>query len=391
MTIRAVVVGASVAGLRAAEAIRETGHDGPLTILGEEPHPPYSRPPLSKELLAGKIAPGDCSFTHAIDAEWRLGSGARALDRARRTLRLDDGDEVPYDRLVIATGRRARPWPGPGRDLEGVVTLRSLDDALRLRASLENASRIVIIGGGFIGCEAAATLRQFGHQATIVEIQRVPMSVLGSELGQRCLAMHLAHGIDMRLGVGVRSLLGSGSVEAVVLDDGTVLAADLVLVGLGAIPNVEWLQGSGLDTPGSLVCDSHCMLEERIACAGDVARWPTSLLGGQLVTVEHWTHAAEQGRIAGRNVMVDPGERLAYDPVPSFWSDQYGVKIQAIGLPAYADSVKIVESSGDWDKIVARYELGGSLIGVCGFNRPGKVARARAELGARITQAPQVG
>src|SRR3954462_3896480 len=230
-----VIVGASLAGLRAAQAARTGGFDGDLLGVGEEVHRPYTRPPLSKELLAGEheaervLLPSD-----TFDAQWRLGVPATRLDRARRRVVLAHGDELAYDRLILATGSRARRWPGPGGELEGVHVLRNLDDALALRAALERRPRVVVVGAGFIGCEVAQTARKQGLDVTLIDIAPTPMLPLGPELGEWCAALHRDHGVDLRLGTGVAALHGDARVEAVELTDGSHVAADLVVAGLGA-------------------------------------------------------------------------------------------------------------------------------------------------------------
>src|SRR4051794_30325236 len=254
---RVVIVGASLAGLRAAQAARTGGFDGELVVVGEEVHRPYTRPPLSKELLAGEheadrvVLPSD-----TFDAQWRLGVPATRLDRARRRVVLADGDELPYDRLILATGSRARRWPGRGGELEGVHVLRSLDDAIELRAALERRPRVAVVGAGFIGCEVAQTARRQGLEVTLIDVAPTPMLPLGPQLGEWCAALHRAHGVDVRLRTGVTALHGAGRVEAVELSDGTRVGADLVLVGMGAQPNTEWLAGSGLQVSRGLQCDA---------------------------------------------------------------------------------------------------------------------------------------
>src|SRR4051794_3152723 len=227
-------------------------------MVGDEPHLPYTRPPLSKDVLAGEH---EVESVHlpcdAFDAQWRLGVSAKSLDRARRRVALSDGDEIPYDRLILATGSRARRWAGAGRDLEGVHVLRNLDDGIALRAALERRPRVAIVGAGFIGCEVAQTARKQGLDVTLIDIAPTPMLPLGPELGEWCAALHRDHGVDVRLRTGVAALHGTGRIEAVELTDGTRVDADLVVVGMGAQPNTEWLADSGLPlTRGGLDCDA---------------------------------------------------------------------------------------------------------------------------------------
>ena len=364
---RLVVVGASLAGLRAAQAARAAGFDGELVVVGDEEHLPYTRPPLSKELLAGAHTPDDCAFPARFEAEWRLGVAATGLDRARRVVLLADGDEVPYDRVIVATGCRARQWPGA----EGVHTLRSLDDALALKAALAQRPRVAIVGGGFIGCEVAATARKQGLDVTVVDIAPYPMVPLGPELGARCADMHRAHGVDLRLGVGVQAL----SATRIELTDGTRIEADLVVAALGAVPNSEWLGAAG-----GVACDATLTTLEDpdVLGAGDVISWPHPLAGGEQVRVEHWTTAAEHGQLAGRNALLPAAERAVHELPPYFWSDQYDVKIQAVGFPARAEQLEILESEGE--RFVAAGARDGRLVGVVAFNAAKRLGWYRRQL-----------
>ena len=354
---RVVIVGASLAGLRAAQGARAGGFDGDLVVVGEEPHLPYTRPPLSKEVLAGEheaervLLPSD-----TFDAQWRLGVPATRLDRARRRVVLADGDEVPYDRLILATGSRARRWPGAGAELEGVHVLRSLDDGIALRAALERRPRVVVVGAGFIGCEVAQTARKQGLDVTLIDIAPTPMLPLGPQLGEWCADLHRDHGVDLRLGTGVAALHGDGRVEAVELTDGARVAADLVVVGMGALPNTEWLAGSGLQLNPGLECDATLTAvgDPDILGAGDIVSWPHPLADGDAIRIEHWTVAAEQGQQAGRNVLLSPQERKPYDQPPYFWSDQYDVKIQSLGLPARAARLELLEATDDGSRLRLR-------------------------------------
>jgi NADPH-dependent 2,4-dienoyl-CoA reductase/sulfur reductase-like enzyme len=250
---RLLVVGASLAGLRAAQGAPRAGWDGELTVVGEEVQMPYSRPPLSKEFLTDPLRPeGERLADELPEATWVLGETATGIDRVARCVALGSGQTVTYDRLVIATGCRARPWAGPGDDLDGLHTLRRAEDALALRAALAAGSRLAIIGAGFIGCEVAASARRLGLDVTLFDTAPQPMPVLGPLLGQRCAAIHRAHGVDLRLGVQVAALVGAaGRVNSVKLADGRSVDADLVLIALGAVPQTDWLSDSGLSlSPG---------------------------------------------------------------------------------------------------------------------------------------------
>jgi 3-phenylpropionate/trans-cinnamate dioxygenase ferredoxin reductase component len=361
---RLVVVGASLAGLRAAQSARAAGFDGELVVIGAEPHMPYTRPPLSKELLGG--ATDDCAFPAAVDAEWRLGVAATGL-RDKHVL-LANGDAVVYDRLIVATGCRARPWPA-----HGVHTLRDLDDALRLRTALARARSVAIVGAGFVGCEVAATARKRGLDVTLVDIAPQPMVPLGAELGERCADLHREHGVDLRLGTSVANV-GATAVE---LADGSRVEADVVIAALGAIPNTGWLKGLTLDR--GLACDPTLtsLSDPDVLGAGDAISWPHPL-AGERVRVEHWTVAAEHGQLAGRNALLEPHERRAHDIPPYFWSDQYDVKIQAVGFPALAERLKILEADGN--RLVAAGQRDGRLIGVVAFNAAKRLGWYRRQL-----------
>jgi NADPH-dependent 2,4-dienoyl-CoA reductase/sulfur reductase-like enzyme len=368
---RLVIAGASLAGLRAAQAARKDGFDGQLVMLGEEAHRPYTRPPLSKELLAGDQAVEQVQLpADALDVEWRLGVTATALDRPRRRVVLADGDEVAYDRLIVATGSRPRRWRGPGAELEGVHVLRNLDDALALRAAFDAQPRVAIVGAGFIGCEVAQTARKLGLDVTLIDIAATPMLPLGPELGRWCAELHRAHGVDLRLGTGVAALVGDGRVEAVELADGARVPADVVVVGLGAAPNTDWLAGSGLQLDPGLVCDATLTAagDPDVLGAGDIVTWPHPLADGQAIRIEHWTVAVEQGQLAGRNVLVSAADRRPYDAAPYFWSDQYDVKIQSLGMPGRVHRLELLERSPDGRRLVYGGERDGRLVAVIAIN-----------------------
>jgi 3-phenylpropionate/trans-cinnamate dioxygenase ferredoxin reductase subunit len=380
---RLVIVGASLAGLRAAQAARAAGYAGELIVVGDESHRPYTRPPLSKDLLKGEQSAEECALAHRpLEVQWRLGVAATGLDRARRRVILADGAEIPYERLIVTTGARARPWHGAGAALPGVHTLRGLDDAQALRAALRPGARLVIVGAGFIGCEVAASARAVGVEVVVVDIAAHPMLPLGPELGARCARLHAEHGVQLRCGVGIEALLGSDRVHAVALTDGTELPADLVLLALGAVPNVEWLIGSGIELSPAVMCDATLTTtrDPDVLAAGDLAMWPHPLAGGEPVRVEHWTVAAEHGQLAGRNALREPAERTAHIAPPYFWSDQYETKVQAVGFPGRAEGLEILESSPDGDRVVAVGARDGQLVAVVAFNAAKRVAWYRRQL-----------
>jgi NADPH-dependent 2,4-dienoyl-CoA reductase/sulfur reductase-like enzyme len=381
---RLVIVGASLAGLRAAQAARKAGFDGELVMVGEERHLPYTRPPLSKELLAGEQDTERVHFPcDTLEAEWRLGVPAASLDRGRRRVVLADGDEVSYDRLIVATGSRPRRWPGAGGELDGVHVLRNLEDALALRAAFAGRPRVAIVGAGFIGCEVAQTARKAGLEVTLIDVAATPMLPLGPELGEWCAELHRENGVDLRLATGVTALLGgSDHVEGIELADGERVGADVVVIGLGAVPNTEWLASSGLRADPGLACDATLTAADDpdILGAGDIVAWPHPLADGDVVRIEHWTVAAEQGQLAGRNALAPADERKPYDTPPYFWSDQYDKKIQSIGFPGRADRLEQLESTPDRSRVVYAGERDGRVVGVIAINAARRLGAYRMAL-----------
>lgn len=369
---RIVVVGAGLAGLRAGQEVRDRGFDGELTLVGDEPHLPYNRPPLSKQVLAGLMEPEECGFPLGdLDATWVLERPAVGLHTDRRTVLLGGGDELPYDGLVIATGRRAREWPALP-PLSGFHLLRGLDDAVALRDAVASGPRVVIIGAGFIGCEVAATLRARGlDEVSLVDVAPHPMPGLGPEFGRRAARLHAEHGVALHLSAEVERFEGTERVEAVHLADGTRIAADLVLISLGSLPNTEWLQDSDVTLhEGDVLCDAACFAvgHRDVVAAGDVATWPHPRMGTGPIRVEHWTNATDMARRAARN-LLDPDGAEAYAPVPTFWSDQYDAKIKAVGLWARSEQVTVVEEDRESGVLVAEGHCADGMIGALVVNR----------------------
>ena len=385
-----VVVGASLAGLRATETLRREGFDGRIVLVGAEPHLPYDRPPLSKQLLAGEWEPQDLALRRTpydeLDVELRLGARATALDAAGRLLTLEGDESLPFDGALLATGAAPRTLPGTP-DLDGIFVLRTVDDALDLRARLDGRPRVVVIGAGFIGSEVAATCRTRGLEVTVLEALPAPLvRGLGPVLGAVCGELHRDHGVDLRLGVGVAAIEGDGKVERVRLDDGSTVEADIVVVGVGVAPVTDWLDGSGLILDNGIVCDETLLAAPGIVAAGDVARWPNPMFDGEVMRLEHWTNAAEQGVAAARRLLVAEGDAAdAYAPVPFVWSDQYDRKIQTVGHFRGDDEMEVVYGSLDERRFVAVFGRDGRLVGALGFSMPAKVMQYRKMIEERAS------
>jgi NADPH-dependent 2,4-dienoyl-CoA reductase/sulfur reductase-like enzyme len=382
------VVGTSLAGLRAIETLRREGFDGTIVAVGAEPHLPYDRPPLSKELLAGTVEPDDILLRKQgvddLDVDWRLGTPATALDVAGRTLTLADGSHVAFDGVVLATGSTPRRLPGQP-DLDGVVMLRTLDDALALRARLGGSPRVVVIGAGFIGAEVAATCRGRGLDVTVLEALPQPMvRGLGPELGQVIADMHRDHGVDLRTGVQVDAIEGDERVERVHLGDGSAVEADVVVVGVGVAPATDWLASSGLELANGVVCDETCLAAPGVVAAGDIARWPNPLFDGEPMRLEHWTNATEQGVHSARRLLAGDGGE-AFAPVPFVWSDQYDRKIQTVGVVSGDCDLHTAHGSYAERQFVSIFGRNGRIVGALGFNRPRQVMQYRRLIAERAS------
>ena len=437
------IVGGSLAGLRAAETLRSDGFSGTIHFIGEETRLPYDRPPLSKEVLGDKMEVANAGLIsqEAFDAlhlELHLGKRAVGLDAERKAVLLAGGgeaggseaskaagkaaeagdvaasegatasEEITADGIVIATGSRPRKMPGT-EGIGGVYTLRTLEDCLALKAEFATGPKVAVIGAGFIGAEVAATARGLGLDVTVIEMLATPLArVLGDTLGQVMADLHRDNGVDLRLGVGVEEVVAGdgGRVSSVELSDGTSIAADVVVVGIGVIPNTEWLEGSGLEIDNGVVCDETLLAAPGITSAGDVARWPNRRFG-ETMRVEHWDNAIEQGIAAARRLLAggwgqsgggeagsevagssksgssseagseEAGEAVPFTPVPWFWSDQYDRKIQLAGRSSPDGKVEIVTGSLEERRFAAIYERDGKLVGVLGMNRPRHVMQYR--------------
>ncbi len=393
---RLVVIGASLAGLRAAEAARAEGFAGEIVIIGDEKELPYDRPPLSKQCLVdGAPIPylrEERTYTESLKATFMLGQPASALNAAEKTVIVGDRP-MRYDALVIATGASPRYLPALP-EAAGIVTLRNFDDVARLRQAVESGSHITIIGAGIIGAEIASAARGRDCQVTIVEATEHPLErALGRSMGSLLSEMHHRNGTDLRCGVTlseVRTL--SDQVTGIVLSDGSEVATDLLLVSIGVVPNTFWLQESGieLEPDGSIACDEHLQTSlENVYAAGDVVSWPNALTGrsGRLET---WTSANEQGAVAGANAVGGEGDRQPYATVPYFWSDWYGNRIQFAGTAA--DAVpEVVHGSVEEDKFVVLYRSGDAVTGVLAVNEPSKIMKDRRKIRNGATWQEMVG
>lgn len=379
------MVGASLAGLSAARSLRKQGYDGRLVVIGDELHRPYDRPPLSKEFLAGTLGEADLALEaqdEDLGAQWLLGTRATGLDCADRAVRLADGREVRVDGLVIATGAAARRLPGSD-GLAGVHVLRTLDDARALRDELARGGRLVVIGGGFIGAEVASTAYALGLDVTVVEVAPTPLAgPLGATMGGIVSGLHADHGVRLLCGVGVKGLSGERCVDAVLLEDGRSIPADIVVVGVGARPCVEWLEGSGVELDNGVKCgaDGRTALAGVVA-VGDCANWYDPRAGAHR-RVEHWTGARERPDAAVATLLAGGAVVPGVPRPPYFWSDQYGVRIQFAGHAAGADSVSVEEGAVDDRNVLAVYRRAGDPVAVLGMNQPRLFTRWRKQLAA---------
>lgn len=399
MSAPIVVAGAAMAGLRAAEQLRTTGWDGPITLVGDEPHMPYNRPPLSKEFLAGKVSTASLALrprASVADATWRLGIRVTRADLDRRIVELDDGHVLPYRALVVATGVRPRRLPCPG-PLAGRHTVRSLADAQRLRAALTRPGvRVVVVGAGFIGCEVAATARALGAaDVTVVDPQPLPLlAPLGELLAQALLRRHEHRGVRFRLGRNVTGFAGTERVRGVLLDDGELLAADAVVEAVGSVPNTEWLAGTGLDLADGVRTDEHLRAGGRpdVVAVGDVARFPNARYDGVPRRVEHWStptataqHAARAltAHLTGTEADLGP-----FAPLPTFWSDQHDARLQSFGAPTLGQGdVRVLHGDRDGDgDVVVGYHRDGRLVGVVALGGHGAMAAATGYRAALLHQ-----
>lgn len=386
--MRVVIVGASLAGLRTAQALRALGSSAAITLIGDESEPPYDRPPLSKHFLLGqrdadqlRLNAGD-----GLDVEWRLGRRACALDRDAREIELEGGERIGFDRLVIATGSTPRRLGGPA--LGRISVLRTLADAAAIRDRLVAGARVAVIGGGFIGAEIASTARDRGLDVTLIEPEPVLMRrILGDRVGGMMTALHRTHGVDVRCGATAVDLDGGESAQRVRLSDGRSVEADVIVAGIGSVPATGWLEGSGLRIADGVLCDARlrALGTDHIFAAGDVARWHHPLYD-ESVRVEHWTNATEQAAIVAANICGDARE---YRALPYVWTDQFGAKLQIVGRARAGDDIHVVEHDADTGRFVALAGAGGRLTAVMarGSLRPFLAWRGLLEQGVSWPEA----
>jgi NADPH-dependent 2,4-dienoyl-CoA reductase/sulfur reductase-like enzyme len=365
---RLVVVGASLAGLRAAETARRNGFDGEIVLVGKEQHPPYDRPPLSKEFLIGSMADVFYHEENILREDLRLrlilGRPATALKLSARAVEVDGENEIEYDRLILATGANPRLLANIP-DIPGVATLRTLDDSLHIRSLIKPGCHVLVVGGGFIGSEIASSATKLGAKATIVEAAPIPLvRALGAPVGERISELHGSNGTDLLCGVEVTEVEGDQHVTGVKLTNGGRLDVDLIIVGVGAAPATQWLTGSGLrlnPVDGGVECDKFLETSQPgVYAAGDIAQWPNPMMS-MTMRLENWSSAAEQGAIAAHNAL-SPQQPTAYETVPYYWSDWYGHRIQFVGTPT-CDEVTFYRGATSPQNFVALYRAGDRLIG----------------------------
>ena len=387
MTKPVIIVGASMGGLRAAEALRRFGYAGPITVIGDEPHAPYNRPPLSKEVLAAEVSHEAVAFPQresTADVNWVLGTRVESADLSNSTVTDSNGEIHPYVTLIIATGLRPRRLQVPNSELAGRHAVRTLDDAIALRSDLKPGAKVVVVGAGFIGCEVAATARKLGCEVTVVGSGSHPITrPLGVELAKELQRRHESMGVKFYMKTSVTDLVGTTRVEGVVLDSGETVECDVLIEAIGSHANTEWLEGNDLDLSDGVLTDNDMRAAkadggvwENVFAIGDVARFANPLFDEQPRRVEHWnipTDTAKRVAQIFNNVAEGP-----FAPIPSFWSDQYDMHILAYGLLALADEVQLIagELSGE---CVFGYYRDGKMVGVCGIGMRTTVMGYRKE------------
>ncbi|MFJ4830783.1 NAD(P)/FAD-dependent oxidoreductase [Streptomyces sp. NPDC088747] len=383
-----VIVGGSLGGLHTAEALRGQGWTGAITVVDTEPEPRYDRPPLSKQYLGAGTsvdekllrAPQDLD---ALGLDWRLGERAVRLRPAEHRIDLAGGDTLGFGKLVIATGVRA-VWP-PALRVPAALTLRTRDDAARLRAELAPGVRLVVVGAGFIGLEVAATFRAAGAEVDVIETEQAPLTrQLGPEVGRALQRLHEAHGVRFHLGTRAASAVPAGDGCRVELSDGRRLDADVLLVAIGSVPAVDWLADSGLTLDNGVVCDTRLAAAPDVFAVGDVVRW-THPMTGRTTRIEHWTNAVEQAAHVARHIIAPDGGHAPFGTVPYFWSDHYGSRVQAHGFVSGEHELELLDGELDGGRFAALYRRDGRITGVVGLDNPRQVLAGRRRVVADLT------
>lgn len=404
MTRPVVIVGASMGGLRAAETLRKSGYAGRLVVIGDEPHAPYNRPPLSKEVLAEQVDHAAVAFPLSKvldDVEWVLGNAVVGTDLEAQTITLADGQVVEYNSLIIATGLRPRRLEMPGQPAKGAHAIRTLDDAMALRPELKPGAKVVVYGAGFIGCEAAATATKLGATVTVVGKGPVPMlRPLGQQLAEDIQRRHEAHGVRFVMNTYLIEILGDESVTGVVLDNGETLECDVLIESIGSLPNTEFLEGNDIDIDSGVHVNSalHALRKDgtpwsNVFAIGDVARFPIPQFDAKTRRVEHWNIPTEMARKVGKQVALQLGEDVEahatevaknFAPIPSFWSDQFEVSLLAYGLLDQGEEARLLEGEVGGDCIYG-YFKGDDMVGVCGIGMRSKVMGYRNKVGLTVS------
>lgn len=404
MTRPVVIVGASMGGLRAAETLRKSGYEGRLVVIGDEPHAPYNRPPLSKEVLAEQVDHAAVAFPLSEvldDVEWVLGNAVVGTDLDAQTITLADGQVLEYNSLIIATGLRPRRLEMPGQPDKGAHAIRTLDDAMALRSELKPGAKVVVYGAGFIGCEAAATATKLGATVTVVGKGPVPMlRPLGQQLAEDIQRRHEAHGVRFVMNTYLTEILGDKSVTGVVLDNGETLECDVLIESIGSLPNTEFLEGNDIDIDSGVHVNSalHALRKDgtpwsNVFAIGDVARFPIPQFDAKTRRVEHWNIPTEMARKVGKQVALQLGEDVEahatevaknFAPIPSFWSDQFEVSLLAYGLLDQGEEARLLEGEVGGDCIYG-YFKGDDMVGVCGIGMRSKVMGYRNKVGLTVS------
>jgi len=381
-----VIVGASLGGFRTAHTLRRLRFEGQIILVGDEPHLPYDRPPLSKEVLTEEKGPDDTYFRAADffedqGIELKLGSPAVGLDGERHMITLATGEQLGYDAAVIATGARPRRLPGT-EGLPGVHVMRTLDDSASIRSALDRARHVVVVGAGFIGSEVAASARSRGAAVTVLEAADQPLvAAVGAEVGRRCAALHDLYGTGLRCGAGVEGIDRTPDGLVVRLAAGTAVGCDLVVVGIGVIPNIEWMEGSGIETDRAVLCDRYMRTSlPDVYALGDLASWYNPRYGERM-RVEHWTNTVQQSTTVARNIVASlaGADQVPYDGIPYFWSDQYGHRLQLVGRASEDDPV-FVHDPSDRPAMMALYRDGDRLGGAFAIDTVGPLMQMRSLL-----------